>query len=107
MDVFSIIEVSTTKPNIIFLNEKSVSKSMTDTKDNINQYIEMCEKYNQEIAKLGKNIADLYTDFIKNQIKWNEEYLNKFKYDENAQYLYLINSEKFRLLRNCNKIKQN
>ena len=66
---------------------------MTDTKNSLDLYIELCDKLSPDINRLSTQIAYLNTNYFKNQNKWKEDHTTKFKHDQNTQYI-LLNKKK-------------
>lgn len=72
--MFSYVSITKEKPNVRFLEGCIPSKYMIQTKDDINNYVEVCEKTNNSLTILGLQVNEMYNDFEKNLSKWNDDY---------------------------------
>ena len=70
------------KPNLKILEGNSPSKSMNESCEAINRYIDDSQKI--EISKISGDISDLLNVFITKEKSWKEQFSNKNKNDEKA-----------------------
>ena len=83
-DALSVLLISIdSKPNIKILDPQNSSKSMNDTLDILNKYIDDCEKMN--FSSILKNVQLINNNWSNNNINWRVEYFAKFKSDEKAK----------------------